>query len=117
MQTRITARHYQLNNGIKEFAEERISSLTKFFENIIDAHIILDQERHNQIAELAVKVYGTHLRSKAKSSDMRASIDQAVEKMEQQLKKYKTRLKQKDPEKITRNKAFQMGSFREPEQF
>ena len=117
MQTRITARHYQLNNGIKEFAEERISTLLKFFENIIDAHIILDQIRHNQIAELTVKVYGTKLMSKGKSTDMRASIDQAVEKMEKQLKKYKTRLKQKDPEKITRAKTYQMGSLEQESLF
>ncbi len=111
MQTRITARHYQLNNGIKEFADERVSGLPKFFENIIDAHLILDQVRHNQIAELKVKVYGTMLSSKGKSSDMRASIDQAVKKMEVQLKKYKTRLKQKDPAEIKRSKTVQMGSF------
>ena len=117
MQTRITARHYQLNNGIKEFAEERISTLLKFFENIIDAHIILDRIRHNQIAELTVKVYGTKLMSKGKSTDMRASIDQAVEKMEKQLKKYKTRLKQKDPEKITRAKTYQMGSLEQESLF
>ena len=117
MQTRITARHYQLNNGIKEFAEERISTLLKFFENIIDAHIILDQIRHNQIAELTVKVYGTKLMSKGKSTDMRASIDQAVEKMEKQLKKYKTKLKQKDPEKITRAKTYQMGSLEQESLF
>ena len=117
MQTRITARHYQLNNGIKEFAEERISTLLKFFENIIDAHIILDQIRHNQIAELTVKVYGTKLMSKGKSTDMRASIDQAVEKMEKQLKKYKTKLKQKDPEKITRAKTYQMGSLEQESMF
>ena len=117
MQTRITARHYQLNNGIKEFAQERISTLLKFFENIIDAHIILDQIRHNQIAELTVKVYGTKLMSKGKSTDMRASIDQAVEKRETQLKKYKTRLKQKDPEKITRAKTYQMGSLEQESLF
>jgi putative sigma-54 modulation protein len=111
MQTRITARHYTLNDGMKEFAQERIGSLLKFFENIIDAHLILDQERHNQIAELALKVYGTRLTSKGKSTDMRASIDQAADKMEIQLKKYKTKLKEKDPEKISRSKSFQMGSF------
>lgn len=111
MQTRITARHYPLNDGLKEFALERISNLLKFFDNIIDAHIILEQERHNLIAELSLKVYGTHLSSTGRSTDMRASIDQAVDRMEKQLKKYKTKLKQKDPHKITRNKAYQMGSF------
>lgn len=117
MQTRITARHYPLDDGIKEFAQERISSLVKFFDNIIDAHITLEQERHNQIAELSLKVYGTHLGSKGKSTDMRASIDQAVDRMEKQLKKYKTKLKQRDPLKITKSKAYQMGSLSQPEGF
>lgn len=117
MQTRITARHYPLNDGLKEFAQERIGNLVKFFDNIIDAHMILDQERHNVVAELSLKVYGAQLASKAKSTDMRASIDQAVDKMEKQLKKYKTKLKQKDQLKLTRGKAYQSGSFQQPDSF
>jgi putative sigma-54 modulation protein len=104
MQVRITARHFQLNDAVKELAEERVGNLLKFFDNIIDAHLILEQEKHLHTAELAVRVYGAQLSSQDKSDDMRASIDGAVRKMERQIKKYKTKLKQKDPHKIEQAK-------------
>lgn len=100
MQIRITSRHFQLTDALKEYAEREISQLEKFFDNIIDCHLILDTERYKQLAELMVKVYGTVLTSKVKSEDMKVSIEKAVEKVGRQLKKYSSKLKKKDPRKI-----------------
>lgn len=100
MQIRITARHFQLTDALKEYAEREISQLEKFFDNIIDCHLILDTERYKQVAELMLKVYGTVLTSKVKSEDMKVSIEKAVEKVGRQLKKYSSKLKEKDPKKI-----------------
>jgi len=100
MQIRITARHFQLTEALKEYAQREISQLEKFFDNIIDCHLILDTERYKQVAELMVKVYGTVLTSKVKSEDMKVSIEKAVEKVGRQLKKYSSKLKEKDPKKI-----------------
>src|SRR3989304_1083990 len=100
MQIRITARHLQLSNGLREFAENEISRLEKYFDQILNCHLILDTERYKQVAELTVKVYGTVLTSKFKASDMRVAIEQVVEKAETQIKKYSSRLKEKNPRKI-----------------
>lgn len=100
MQIRITARHFQLTDALKEYAEREISQLEKFFDNIIDCHLILGTERYKQVAELMLKVYGTVLTSKVKSEDMKVSIEKAVEKVGRQLKKYSSKLKEKDPKKI-----------------
>lgn len=100
MQIRITARHFQLTDALKEYAENEISQLEKYFDNIIDGHLILDTERYKQVAELMVKVYGTVLTSKVKSEDMKVSIEKAVEKVATQLKKHVSKLKEKDPKKI-----------------
>lgn len=110
MQTRITARHYTLPDGFREMVEERVESLTKFFDHIIDAHVILSQEKHTCVAEITLKVYGTHLSGKAEADDMRVALEQAVDKMERQLTKYKTKLRQKDPEKINKTKSYDAGS-------
>ena len=100
MQIRMRGRHFQLTEALKEYAEKEISQLEKFFDNIIDCHLILDTERYKQVAELMIKVYGTVLTSKVKSEDMKVSIEKAVEKVARQLKKYSSKLKEKDPKKI-----------------
>lgn len=100
METRITARHFPLSEDLKEFTVQEVERLNKYFNNIIDCHFILDVEKYNQIAELNVKVYGTVLTGKHKSSDIRTSIEKVVDKLERQLKKYNSRLKEKNPQKI-----------------
>ena len=100
MQIRIRGRHFQLTDALKEYAEKEISQLGKYFNTIIDCNLILDTERYKQVAELRVKVYGTVLNSKVKSEDMKVSIEKAVEKVATQLKKYSSKLKEKDPKKI-----------------
>lgn len=99
METRITARHFDLTPELREFAEKQIGRLDRYFNHIIDCHIILDLEKSRMTAELKVKVYGTVLNSKESSFDMYASIERVLSKMETQLKRYKSKLKDKEPRK------------------
>lgn len=95
MQSRTTARHFELTDELKSFVEKEIQKLEKYFNNIIDTHLILDAEKSRMTAELKVKVHGTVLTSKVRSFDMYESVEKVIGKMEQQLKKYKERLKDK----------------------
>ena len=95
MQSRTTARHFDLTEELKSFVEKEIGKLEKYFNNIIDTHLILDAEKSRMTAELKVKVQGTVLTSKVRSFDMYESVEKVIGKMEQQLKKYKERLKDK----------------------
>ena len=102
MQIRITARHFDLTDHLKNFAENEIEKLERYFNHIIDAHLILDAEKSRMTAELKVKVYGTVLTSKVRSFDMYDSVEKVIDKMEGQLKKYKDRLQDKKAKKAQR---------------
>ncbi len=95
MEIRTTARHFELSDNLKTFAENEIKRLEKYYDHIIDCHLTMSVEKSRQIAELTVKVYGTMLTSKAKAFDMYVAIEQVIAKMESQIKKYKSRLKDK----------------------
>ena len=101
MQTKITARHFELTPEIRAKAEEEMGGLTRFFENIISAEYILDVERHRRRAELKLKVYKDTIAAKGESDDMYNSIGLAADKVKGQLMKYKGKLKGKNPEEIT----------------
>jgi putative sigma-54 modulation protein len=95
MRTRTTARHFELTQELKDFASEEINGLDRFFDHIIDAHLVLEEEGYRKKAELNLKVYGTVLISQHSSNDFRASIEGALDKMKRQLKKYKSKLKER----------------------
>ena len=102
---RLTARHFELNGDLKEFAESHFEKLSRYFENIVDGHLILTREGYRQIAEGKLKVYGTVITGKVATNDMHASIEKLAQKMEAQLKRYKDKLKTKDQKKLSLLKA------------
>ena len=95
MEIRTTARHFQLTNNLRKYAEDEIKRLEKYYDHIIDTHLTMSVEKSRQIAELTVKVYGTVLTSKAKAFDMYIAVEQVISKMESQIKKYKAKLRDK----------------------
>lgn len=88
-----TARRFELTPDVREHAEKRLQKLERYFDHIQEIHLILAQEKHRQIAEVAVHANGTELISRQETHDMLASIDQVVDRLERQLKKYNARLK------------------------
>lgn len=107
MEIRMTARRFDLTDSIREHINGRSGQLEKFFNNIIDLHWVLEADKHRQQAELSAKVYGTVLVSTAETTDIYASIDEASDKMQVQLKKYKSRLKDRDQKSVADNKGMQ----------
>lgn len=101
MLKKISARHFDLTDDIKEHAEAEMDVLTKYFENIISADLVLDIERHRRLAELNIKVYNQTITGTGESDDIYNSIGMACDKVKTQLKKYKSKLKDRKQEEIT----------------
>ncbi len=112
MQIRTTARHFELTDDLRDFAEKGIQKLGRYFNHIIDTHLILETEKSRMTAELKIKVYGTVLTSKHKSFDMYDSVEKVIGKMEVQLKRYKGKLKDKNIKKAQKTSLLK----REPEE-
>ncbi|RKX29297.1 MAG: ribosome-associated translation inhibitor RaiA [Candidatus Zixiibacteriota bacterium] len=104
MQKKITARHFDISPEMKTKAEEEMDRLTRYFENIVSAELVLDTERHRRIAELKVNVYNNTISGSGETDDMYSSIAVAVDKAIGQLKKHKGKLKNRRPEEIVETK-------------
>lgn len=114
MELKITARHFDLDDEIREMSEERILPLSRFFDRIIDAELVLMIEKHRKIAELTLHLTGGAIAGKAESKDMFESIDKVAEKVERQLKKRKDIMTEhKGPDHKTREEIL----HEEEEQF
>jgi putative sigma-54 modulation protein len=108
MTVRVTARHFELTDGIKQHIENRSRHFERFVQNIVDLRWTLDIDKHRNIAEASALVHGVTLTGHAEAADLRSAIDDAAEKMEAQLRKYKDRIKEKDPKAIAQAKAAAM---------
>ena len=92
MQKSMTARHCELADAYKEHADREIDRLNRYSDNILSADLIVSQEKYRYMVELNVHVGGHVLTSKEENAEAYTALDQAVNKMESQLKKYNGKL-------------------------
>jgi ribosomal subunit interface protein len=105
MAVRITARHCDPGRELRQHVETRSQQLERFFEKIIDQHWVLERDGRRYTSEAAVKVHGAVLTGRGEGADLRTAVDQAANHMEAQLKKYKSRLKEKNHRAISEAKT------------
>ncbi len=87
MQKTMTARHCDLADPYKEHADREMDRLNRYGDNIISADLIVSLEKYRFMVELNVHVGGQILTSREEDAEAYTALDQAVNKMETQLKK------------------------------
>lgn len=85
----ITGRHLELTGNLKEYAKKKIEKFKKYLNNIAEATITLSIEKYRHKAEILLKVNGLMIQAESVTGEMYSSIDEAMEKLERQVKKYK----------------------------
>ena len=98
----IIGKNIEVTPGLKSAVEEKIGKLEKYFTSDTEIHVTLSVEKDSQKIEVTIPVKGKIIRSEQSSSDMYVSIDLVEEIIERQLKKYKTKI----IDKQERNSSF-----------
>jgi putative sigma-54 modulation protein len=90
---KVTGRHVAVTDAIVEYARKKVENLHLDYPRIIDAQVILDVEKYRHIAEVVLHC-SNHITidASAETSDLYASIDEAVGKIAQQMRKHKTKI-------------------------
>ncbi len=105
MDINFTARRFRAHPEIKSYALAEVKKLERLYNGIVKADVILFYERGTnsvKTAEVNLHVYGVILTARQRSDDYVKAIDGAMEKLEVQLKKYKSKLREKDKTKVRR---------------
>lgn len=94
MNITITARHFKARQDLKDFINEKMNKLKTYYDRIIEAEIILSFVKEEQIAE--IKLHLDHKDHKLlvihdQSDDMFKSVEQASDRLQVLLRRYKGR--------------------------
>src|SRR5439155_19511218 len=95
MQFQVKGRNVEISDAIRSYAEAKLGKLERQL-NDPRVELELAVERNpsiaaNHVAEATIWTRGPVLRAREASSDMHASIDQLVDKLERQVTRYKRR--------------------------
>jgi len=89
----VTFRHFEPNDALKTYSEEKVSKIERYVPNLNESHVILSLEKRRHIAEVIVNVNKGKITAKEVSEDnMYSAIDLVMDKIESQARKYKDKL-------------------------
>jgi ribosome hibernation promoting factor len=89
---KVIGRHVQVTDAMKNYAIEKVSKIERFQNRILEVIITLDVQKLLHIVDIVVKVNHTKIKSHYTGDNMYASIDLAVDKLQRQLSRYKSRI-------------------------
>jgi putative sigma-54 modulation protein len=93
MKISVTFRNAEGEDWQREYVEERLKKLKKYIDNPVDARVILSVEKFRNTAEINLLANGLNINGREEEKDMHLAIDNAIEKIERQLKKRKEKVR------------------------
>ena len=83
----------QVSDALKDRVEKKLSKLERYFRDEPEATIRFKMQKGaRNIVEITVNAGGVILRAEESSNDMYLSIDHAVDKLESQIRRHRTKL-------------------------
>jgi putative sigma-54 modulation protein len=94
MRLQVKGKNLDVSDSIRSYAEEKLKKLERQLADPTQIELELSVERNpsisaNNVAEATIWTKGPTLRAREASADMRASIDQLVDKLERQVTRYR----------------------------
>lgn len=95
MRISVTFRNKEGENWHREYIDEKLNKLKKYVDNPVEARVVLSVEKFRNVAEVNLMANGLNVNAKEEAKDMHLAIDDAIEKIERQLKKRKEKIRTK----------------------
>lgn len=98
MKYTIRGQKLEVTDAIRDYAISKIDKMEKYFENPdeVSVKVVFSIRGREQKVEITINSINFDLRSEVSHSDMYAAIDLAVDKLEQQMRKFKSKLMSKE---------------------
>jgi putative sigma-54 modulation protein len=94
VQIQITTRHGHVSDATQEKIRGKVERLTRYLDRLTQLEVLVDLERP-EAPRIDLKAAAEHkhdFKATAEAEELFAAVDLVVEKMEQQLRKYKERV-------------------------
>lgn len=102
----------EVTDAIKDYAQDKLSKMDKYFDTPenVSAKVVISVRGREQKVEITILNGSYDLRAEVSHSDLYAAIDLAIDKLEGQMRKFKTKL-------MSRERVEMIYDFFEDDQF
>lgn len=95
MNVEFTGRQYEVTPAVRKQVEHGLIKLEKILGKTFDTHVILSTEKKRNKAEITVTVRNNSLVGMAEAAEMTQAVGEAIDKIDRQAVKYKTKFRAK----------------------
>ncbi|HCJ83492.1 MAG TPA: ribosome-associated translation inhibitor RaiA, partial [Parachlamydiales bacterium] len=88
----VVGRNVSVTDPMKKYAWEKISKVERFGTHMMDVLLTLDIQKIEHMCQIVMKWNHFKVKVQASSSDMYASIDRAVDRLQAKLRRWKKRI-------------------------
>lgn len=89
MKLTVAGRNIEITDGIREHLQNKMDKTINELVEKADIHVALSVEKRRHFAEVTVKTKGFTVHGTEETDDLYASMDNALVKVEKQLRKHK----------------------------
>ncbi|HWK31960.1 MAG TPA: ribosome-associated translation inhibitor RaiA [Terriglobales bacterium] len=95
MNVEFTGRQYEVTPAVRKQVEHGLEKLSKILGDTFDTHVVLSTEKRRHKAEITVLVRASSLVGIAEATEMTQAVNEAIEKIDRQAVRYRTKNKAK----------------------
>jgi putative sigma-54 modulation protein len=92
MNLNVSGHHVEVTPSLRNYVASKLERVTRHFDHVIDAHVILTVEKLKQKAEVTLHVRGKDLHCESEQEDLYAAIDLLADKLDRQVLRYKDKM-------------------------
>lgn len=99
--------HLEVTPALKQYVEKKLGRIERYLDNpaATDVVVTMSVVRDVHTVEVMIPLAPVMLRAEERSSDMYASIDLVMDKLEKRLDKFKHKIDQKSPHRLKNDSA------------
>ena len=113
MEIKIVGRGYDVSEHVKDYVEEKIGRLKRFYDNIQRAHVVINRQPHKdgELYKVEVTLYaaGKTFHAEKTSFGISEAVDTISDILERSVRRYKEKLIKKHKMHSSRSKDPYMG--------
>jgi len=107
----VSGKNINITTPLREYAESKFQKVFKYLYNVIDARIVLSVEKYRHKADVTVLADGIKIRGEEVTNDVYTSIDKVMDKIENQLKRYKEKIQRHKQRRGMKERTAQIKVF------
>ena len=95
MKFTLYGKNMHVSEGLKDILKKKFQKFDRYFDKETEIYATFSKDKNGQMLEVTIPLGKTILRAEEWSDDMKSSIEAVVDKLEGQLRKYKTKLQKR----------------------